>query len=77
VAAGISGIAALVAYLVDYLGRVWDPLSHVSPLSPFHYFEPMTLITGAPMNLTHLGILFGTGAVGAIAAHVIFRRRDL
>jgi beta-exotoxin I transport system permease protein len=77
VAAGLTGIAALVAYLVDYLGRVWDPLSHISPLSPFHYFEPMTLITGAPQNLTHLAILFGTGVAGAIAAHVIFRRRDL
>jgi hypothetical protein len=52
-------------------------LSHISPLSPFHYFEPMTLITGAPLNLTHLGILFGTGIAGAVAAHVIFGRRDL
>jgi len=77
VAAGLTGIAALVAYLVDYLGRVWDPLSHVSPLSPFHYFEPMTLITGAPLNLTHLAILFGTGVAGAITAHVIFGHRDL
>jgi len=77
VASGLTGIAALVAYLVDYLGRVWDPLSHVSPLSPFHYFEPMTLITGAPLNVTNLAVLFGTGLAGAIAATVIFARRDL
>jgi len=77
VAAGLAGIAALVAYLIDYLGRVWDPLSHVSPLSPFHYFEPMTLITGAPLDRSDLAILFGIGLAGAIAAYVIFQRRDL
>jgi hypothetical protein len=77
VAAGMTGIAALVAYLVDYLGRVWDPLSRVSPLSPFHYFEPMTVITGAPLNITNLAILFAIGTGGAIVAHVIFGQRDL
>jgi ABC-type transport system involved in multi-copper enzyme maturation permease subunit len=77
VAAGLTGIVALVAYLVDYLGRVWDPLSHVSPFSPFHYFEPMTLITGAPLSLSNLAILFGIGFAGAIAASVVFARRDL
>ena len=77
VAAGLTGIAALAAYLVDYLGRVWNPLSRVSPLSPFHYFEPMALITGAPLNVTHLAILVGIGVAGAFTAHVIFGRRDL
>jgi hypothetical protein len=37
----------------------------------------MTLITGAPLNLTHLAILFGTGIAGALVAHVVFARRDL
>lgn len=77
VAAGLIGVAALTAYLLDYLGRVWDPLSRISPFSPFHYFEPMTLITGAPLNRGHVAILIGVGAAGAIAAHIIFGRRDL
>jgi hypothetical protein len=76
-AAGLVGVAALVAYLIDYLGRVWDPLSHVSPLSPFHYFEPMTLIAGAPLDRGHLAILFAIGAGGAVAGYAIFARRDL
>src|SRR5262249_28996346 len=29
IAAGLTGVAALTAYLIDYLGRIWDPLSHV------------------------------------------------
>ena len=77
VAAGLAGIAALAMYLVDYLGRVWDPLSRVSPFSPFHYFEPMTLITGSPLNTAHLAILFGIGAAGAGVGYVVFARRDL
>ena len=76
-AAGLAGVAALAMYLLDYLGRVWDPLSRISPASPFHYFEPMTLITGAPLNVAHIALLVGIGVAGAIAAHVVFARRDL
>ena len=77
VAAGLAGVAALAMYLLDYLGRVWEPLSRVSPASPFHYFEPMTLITGAPLNVAHLAILMAVGSAGAVASHIIFARRDL
>ena len=77
VASGSAGVVALAAFLLDYLGRVWDPLRRVSPLSPFHYFEPMTLITGAPLNGRHLAILFAIGLAGMGAAYVIFERRDL
>jgi beta-exotoxin I transport system permease protein len=77
VASGVTGVLALTAYLVDYLGRIWEPLRRVSPFSPFHYFEPMTLITGAPLNGAHIGLLLAVGAAGAAIAYVVFNRRDL
>jgi len=77
VAGGWSGLAALAAYLVDYLGRVWDPARGVSRLSPFHYFEPMSVITGGRLSGTNVATLLAIGLVGAIASAVIFSRRDL
>jgi ABC-2 type transport system permease protein len=77
VASGSTGVVALAAFLLDYLGRMWDPVSRISPLSPFHYFEPMTLIAGAPLNGRHLAVLFAMGVAGTVAGYVIFARRDL
>jgi ABC-2 type transport system permease protein len=77
VASGLSGLAALAAYLLDYLGRVWDPARDVSRLSPFHYFEPMSLISGGQLSAMNVTTLLAIGLVGAIASAVIFSRRDL
>jgi ABC-2 type transport system permease protein len=77
VASGLSGVAALAAYLLDYLGRVWDPARNVSRVSPFHYFEPMSLISGGGLNARNIVTLLAIGVAGAIASYIIFDRRDL
>ena len=77
VASGVSGLTALAAYLIDYLGRVWEPARAASTLSPFHYFEPMSLITGAKLSGRNVATLLAIGLAGTIAAAVIFSRRDL
>jgi len=76
-AVGITAVAALAAYLLDYLGRVWDPARLASRLSPFHYFEPMSLIAGAPLNRGNVGVLLGAAVAATAASYVIFSRRDL
>jgi ABC-2 type transport system permease protein len=76
-AAGITAVATLAAYLVDYLGRIWDPARLASRLSPFHYFEPMTLISGGPINVSNLAVLGGVAIVGIAIAYLRFSRRDL
>jgi beta-exotoxin I transport system permease protein len=76
-AAGATAVTTLAAYLVDYLGRIWDPARLAGRLSPFHYFEPMALITGDTMNGANLAILLGVGAAGVAIAYVRFARRDL
>jgi beta-exotoxin I transport system permease protein len=76
-AVGITAVAALAAYLLDYLGRVWDPARLASRLSPFHYFEPMSLLTGTPLNLGNVGVLLAIALAATAASYVIFARRDL
>ena len=76
-AIGLTSLSALVAYLLDYLGRVWDPARLVSKLSPFHYFEPMSLIAGAGLSGRNVATLLAAGLVGAAASVIIFSRRDL
>jgi len=76
-AAGMTAVAALASYLVDYLGRVWDPARLASRLSPFHYFEPMALLTGGALNAGNVAVLLAIGAAGVVAGYAIFSRRDL
>jgi hypothetical protein len=76
-ASGGVAVAALAMYLLDYLGRVWDPARYVSTLSPFHYFEPMTLVSGTPLRVSDVAVLLAIGGAGAAASYTIFSRRDL
>jgi len=77
VASGIVGGAALAAYLLDYLGRAWEPARSISRISPFHYFDPTPLIIGTPLNGANLGILVAIGSVATIAAAIAFANRDI
>jgi uncharacterized membrane protein len=76
-ASGAAAVAALATYLLDYLGRIWDPARRLSTLSPFHYFEPSSLVSGAPLNVRDVTMLLGIGLAGVIASYAIFSRRDL
>jgi ABC-2 type transport system permease protein len=76
-ASGATAVAALATYLLDYLGRIWDPARFLSTFSPFHYFEPSSLVTGAPLNLRDVAVLLSIGAAGTALSYWIFSRRDL
>ncbi|MBW8862002.1 MAG: hypothetical protein JF601_06475, partial [Acidobacteria bacterium] len=76
-AAGLTAVTTLAAYLLDYLGRIWDPARLASRLSPFHYFEPMTLISGGPISVSNLAVLYGIATAAIAFAYVRFAKRDL
>ena len=76
-ASGAAAMAALAAYLLDYLGRIWDPARRLSTLSPFHYFEPAALVSGAPLNVRNLLVLVAIGVAAFAAAYTMFARRDV
>jgi ABC-2 family transporter len=77
VAGSVAGVLALAAYLIDYLGRAWEPAQTVSVISPFHYFETMPLVMGQPLDLRNISILIGVGAVGAAIGYSRFSKRDI
>jgi ABC-2 type transport system permease protein len=76
-AAGAAAVVTLAAYLVDYLGRIWDPARLPGRLSPFHYFEPMALISERATDIRNLVVLFAVGGAGIAVAYVRFAKRDV
>ena len=74
---GAAGILALGTYLLDYLGRVWETAQFASRFSPFHFFEPMSLVSGEHLKLADVGALTTIGAIGIVTALVRFNARDL
>jgi ABC-2 type transport system permease protein len=76
-AGAVAGALALGAYLLDYIGRVWEPASGISRLSPFHYFEPMALVLGAPLNVRHVTGLLAVALAGMVTGMVTFAKRDV
>jgi ABC-2 type transport system permease protein len=77
VAAGSAGLLALTTFLLDYVGRLWRPAESIAWLSPFRYYDPLSLVMGSPLPPKDLVVLLGIAAAGFAAAYVLFARRDL
>src|SRR5947209_8361672 len=79
---GLAVFAALVQFLVNVLGQLWSPMEPLRPLSLFYYFQPQPMILhadwyGESAVWMRLAVLAAVGAVGYLAALVIFSRRDV
>ena len=77
VAAAIAGLLAVSMFLLDYLGRAWEPAATISTLSPFHYFEPMVVITTQSLSAVDATLLIAVGVAGTIASYVAIVTRDI
>ena len=77
VAGGLGGLLALAAFLLDYVGRLWQRAEAVAWLSPFRYYNPFELVLGNPLPAKNLLVLGGIAAAGFAAAYVLFARRDI
>jgi ABC-2 type transport system permease protein len=81
---GALGVA-LVMFVVNLLGQLWDVLEPFRPLTLFYYYQPQpvllknawTVAAGplGPVNVVAVPLL--VGAAGYAAALAIFTRRDL
>jgi len=76
-AGATAAVAAIAAYLLDYLGRAWEPASALSVISPFHYFDPMAVIGGQPLSGWNISVLVAIAVTGATIGYVVFSRRDI
>ena len=77
VAAAVSGLLAFVAFLVDYVGRLWRPAESVAWLSPFRYYTPFELVMGNALPWKNLAVPVGIAAAGFAIAYILFARRDI
>ena len=77
VAGGAAGLLALGCYLLDYIGRLWQPAEKVAWLSPFRYYNPFDLMMGNPLPPKNLIVLGAVAVAGFIAAYVLYARRDI
>jgi len=77
VAGGVSGVLALTAFLLDYVGRLWSPAAAMAKFSPFHYFNPLDLITGGDLPAKSVYALLAIALAGYAVAYALFRRRDV
>jgi ABC-2 type transport system permease protein len=76
-AVGISSLLVFGMYVLDYIGRFWEPAADVARVSPFHYYSPFQLIGGQAMRITDAFVLVAFAVTGAVLAHVWYGRRDL
>lgn len=82
---------ALIMFLLNLLGQMWEDIAWVRPLTVFYYYQPQQLILsgdwcvtlrewngGAPLvRLPMPVVLYGVGAAGYLLALVTLQRRDL
>ena len=77
VAASVTAMIAMTSYMVDLISQVWKPLEPFARYSPFHYYQPLNLITGSTNAGHDMRILLFISAGGFLLAWLVFRQRDL
>jgi len=88
---GIAVLVALIQFLINLLGQMWELLGPLRPLTIFYYYQPQQMILGRPwtvnfsewnggqplLEVPFLPVLYGVGAVGYAMAWWTLNRRDL
>jgi ABC-2 type transport system permease protein len=79
---GAAVLLALVQFLVNVIGQLWEPLAPLRPFTVFYWYQPQPIILNANWmeeGSIWLGfaVLAAVGTTGYLAALAIFCRRDL
>lgn len=77
VAGAVTGLAALILFLLDYLGRIWPPADPAARLSPFRYCSGLDLVAGKDLPAEHLVVLLGIALAGWAVALAVYGERDI
>ena len=64
-------------FFVDFLATLWSPAEPLGPLTIFYYYDPLAIAKDGGIPWLDIGVLAVVGAVGFIAALVVFQRRDI
>jgi ABC-2 type transport system permease protein len=79
---GVAVIVALLQFLINLIGQLWEPAAPLRPLTVFYYYQPQPIILNADWYQDsavwlHLGVLAIAAIVGYGMAFWTFCRRDL
>jgi ABC-2 type transport system permease protein len=72
-----GALLALVAFLTDYVARLWEPAKALARFSPFAYFSPLDLVMGGEFPIRSVWVLLAMTIGGFAVAYVLFLRRDI
>ena len=64
------------SFVLEYLARVWKPMSAFHPLSLFAYYDPQRIVR-VGCATSDIAKLVGVAVVALAVAVVVFKRRDL
>jgi ABC-2 type transport system permease protein len=71
----LSGVIA-TSFVLEYLARIWKPMSAFRPYSLFTYYDPQRVVR-LGVDGADVVKLAGVAVVALAVAIVVFRRRDL
>ncbi|MBI3409834.1 MAG: ABC transporter permease subunit [Planctomycetes bacterium] len=79
---GVAVLVALVMFLVNVIGQIWDPASPLRPATIFYYYQPQPMILQdewfkQAVVWERLGVLLAVGSGGYLLAWWTFCKRDL
>lgn len=88
---GVAVLIALVQFLINVIGQMWDVSEPLRPLTIFYYFQPQQVILAQRwtvalgewnggqtlVQMPMLAVLYGVGSLGYCVALWTFCRRDL
>jgi ABC-2 type transport system permease protein len=79
---GVAVVVALLQFLVNLIGQLWEPAAPLRPCTVFYYYQPQPIILESDWYeqgdvWLRLGVLAAVGTVGYVMALWTFCRRDL
>ena len=79
---GLVVMVALVQFLLNLIGQLWEPAAPLRPFTVFYYYQPQPLMLQSDWYeqrdiWLQMAVLAGVGTVGYALALAIFCRRDL
>ena len=82
---GVGVLVAVLMFIANVLGQLWDDAAFLRPFSLFYYYQPQKIMLrgewGAELGplgpVPAVGLLLAVGAAGYAIALWVFTRRDL
>lgn len=76
-ATAASAVIFVVLFFVDYLAESWPTVEVIGPASPFHYYDPVGVISAGAIPLIDLVALACFMSASLALSGIAFNRRDI